>query len=111
MKSIMDFLTLPLSLPISPLWDFIICLVIGEIAYRVAFSYAGDLGSSSGERYLIHWIIRLVVYFIVWSLVCLLIMMIRFIEANWIWVLIATGILAIAGVAILFIKRSKTKRS
>ena len=110
MKSIMDFLTLPLSLPISPLWDFIICMVIGEIAYRVAYSYAGDIGVSSGERYFFHWIIRLIVYFAVWSVVCFIILVIRFIKANWIWLLVVLGVLTAIGLVVLIIRKNKLKR-
>ena len=110
MKSIMDFLTLPLSLPIPPIWDFIICLVIGEIAYRVAFSYAGELGITSGERGFLHWIIRIVVYFVVWSLVCCIIMAVRFIKANWVWVIIVLSALAVIGLIVLIIRTKRLKR-
>ena len=110
MKTFVDFLTLPLSLPISPIWDFIICLVIGEIAYRVAFSYAGEFGYTSGERSILHWIIRIVVYFVVWSLVCCIILAVRFIKANWIWVLIVLVALAVIGLIVLIIRKKRLKR-
>ena len=108
--SIIDILSLPLSLPISPIWDFIICLVIGEIAYRVAFSYAGELGTTGGERSFLHWIIRIIVYFVVWSLVCCIILAVRFIKANWVWVIIVLGALAVIELIVLIIRKKRLKR-
>lgn len=104
MKSILDFLTLPLSLPISPIWDFVICFAIGEIAYRVAFSFAGEYGSTRGERTALHWLFRIPFWFLLWCLACAVIKAVYFISANWIWMLVALGVLALAGIFILLLR-------
>lgn len=101
MKAVLDFLSLPLSLPISPIWDFVICFVLGEIAYWVAFSLAGEIGDTSAERGCLHWLIRIPFYFILWGLACLIIIVVKFIKANLIWVLIALGALGVIGLLIL----------
>ena len=97
MKSLLDFLSLPLSLPISPVWDFIICLTLGEIAYRAAFSVAGDYGSTSGERRFIHWLVRFPCYFGLWVLACTIITIVNFVRDNALWVGIAVGIILVIG--------------
>ena len=73
MKALLDFLTLPLSLPINPIWDFVICAIIGEIAYWVAYSFAGRNASSSAGRSALHWAVRIPLYFILWLIACIII--------------------------------------
>ena len=71
MGTIFDILVDPLSLSLSPIWEWIILLIIGEIAYNVAFRFVGDMygggwiQTSIGGS-IIHWIIRLLVYFFAW---------------------------------------------
>ena len=51
-KFIFDLITEPLGLPIEWYYEWIILLVIGEIAYRVAYDNVGVLyqsGSISGR--------------------------------------------------------------
>ena len=109
MKLVFEFLKLPLSLPISPLWEYIAGLIIGEIAYRVAYRKAGELGSTSNERKLVHWIIRIFTNFIVWLFVCVLVLIVKFIAANWIWVLVVLGIITIVGISILIVRKRRQK--
>jgi hypothetical protein len=103
MKALLDFLSLPLSLPINPIWDFVICAIIGEIAYWVAYSFAGRNASSSAGRSVLHWAVRIPLYFILWLIACIIITVVNFIKANWVWVLITLGILAVVGVLIIVI--------
>ena len=110
MKMLLDFLTLPLSLPISPFWDFLICLVLGEIAYRVAYSLAGEYGSTSVERGRIHWIIRIPFFFILWIIACVIIKAVMFVSANLIWILIAISVLAIIGLSVLLVLHIRQKK-
>ena len=109
MKTLLDFLTLPLSLPISPIWDFLICLVLGEIAYRVAYSLAGEYGSTSEERGCIHWMIRIPFYFVLWIIACVIIKVVKFVSANLIWILIAISVLAIIGLSVLLVLHIRRK--
>lgn len=66
-KFIFDLATEPLRLPIEWYYKWIILLVIGEIAYHVAYDKIGALyhsGSISGRAAgsFVHWIIRTVVF-------------------------------------------------
>ncbi len=100
MKALLDFLTLPLSLPISPIWDFIICAIIGEVAYWVAFSFAGRNAHTSSGRSALHWAVRIPLYFVLWFAACIIITVVNFIKANWIGVIVVAGVIVIAGIAI-----------
>ncbi len=110
MKNIIDYLSLPLSLPISPIWDIVICAIIGEVAYRIAFWYAGENGRTSGERGCLHWLVRVPLYFFIWSFVCLLITVINFLRVNWIYVLIVLGIMLLIGITVLVIRYNKRRK-
>lgn len=66
-KFIFGLATEPLGLPIEWYYEWIILLVIGEIAYQVAYDKVGVLyhsGSISGRSAgsFVHWIIRTVVF-------------------------------------------------
>ena len=100
MKTLLDFITLPLSLPIDPIWDFIICAVIGEIAFRLAYSFAGENASSGAGRFALHWLVRLPLYLIIWIFACLIILSVKFIIANWVWAVLAGIVLSIVGTVI-----------
>ncbi len=72
-KFIFDLATEPLGLPIEWYYEWIILLIIGEIAYHVAYDKVGDLfhsgsiyGRSAGS--LFHWIIRTVVFVAIWAI-------------------------------------------
>ena len=110
MKAVLDYLTLPLSLPVNPILDYIITLLIGDIVYRIAFSYAKE-NARSGERYFVHWLVRIPLYFVIWLLVCLVILIVQFIRANWIWVLIILGIIAVSGIVTLIIIKVHKKNA
>lgn len=102
---IFDKITDPLTLPIHPLWEWLILLVIGEIAYRFAFRKVGNLyrtGAINGRFMgsLLHWIIRFLIYVPVWAIVYWLIVFVQWIKANWI---VAIVILAVVIVLIIVI--------
>ncbi len=105
MKSLLDLLTLPLSLPVSPVLDYLICLIIGEIAFRIAYYYAGEYGYSSSERKLIHWVIRIPLYFVIWLVACAIILAVRFIEEHWILVTSAIGAAIVVGAIVFGVRR------
>lgn len=111
MKSLLEFLALPLSLPIPPIWDYVFCVIIGEIAYQVAYALAGRYGSSRAERTALHWLIRIPFYFGLWLIVCVAITIVNFIKANWIWVLVVLGIITIAGSTILVVRHFRIRKT
>ena len=102
-KFIFDLATEPLGLPIDWYYEWIILLVIGEIAYHVAYDKVGALyhsGSISGRAAgsFVHWIIRTVVFVAVWAVTYGVIWTGKFVMAHKIQVTI--GICSIVVVAI-----------
>ena len=102
-KFIFDLATEPLGLPIEWYYGWIILLVIGEIAYHVAYDKVGDLyhsGSISGRSAgsFVHWIIRTVVFVAVWAVTYGVIWTGKFVMAHKIQV--AIGICSIVAVVI-----------
>jgi hypothetical protein len=88
MKALFEFIQLPLSLPINPVWDLVICLILNEVAYKMAFSLAGRNGVTSNERFFIHWSVRVPLFFLMWILFCMGIYVFRFVQQNLIWVVL-----------------------
>lgn len=102
-KFIFDLATEPLGLPIEWYYEWIILLVIGEIAYHVAYDKVGDLyhsGSISGRSAgsFVHWIIRTAVFVAVWAVTYGVIWIGKFVMAHKIQV--AIGICSIVAVVI-----------
>lgn len=103
-KFIFDLATEPLGLPIEWYYEWIILLVIGEIAYQVAYHKVGDLyhsGSISGRSAgsFVHWIIRTVVFVVFWAVTYVVIWIGKFVMAHKIQVVI--GICSIVAVVIV----------
>lgn len=112
MKEIFSFLferlTDPLSLPINPLWEYLILLVIGSIAYTIAFSLVGEMyrsGNISGGCLgsLFHWLIRLFVFVVVWAIAYGVITSIQWLTAHWMTIISILGMLAISASVIAII--------
>ena len=102
-KFIFDLITEPLGLPIEWYYEWVILLVIGEIAYRVAYDKVGVLyqsGSISGKSAgsFFHWIIRTVVFVAIWAVTYGVIWIGKFVMAHKIQV--AIGICSIVSVVI-----------
>ena len=102
-KFIFDLITEPLGLPIEWYYEWIILLVIGEIAYHVAYDKVGALyhsGSISGRAAgsFVHWIIRTVVFVAVWAVTYGVIWIGKFVMTHKIQV--AIGICSIVAVVI-----------
>lgn len=70
---IFDRITDPLGLPIEAWKEWIILLIIEEVAFRVAYSVVGDMyrsraiSSKFGGSFF-HWVIRFVVLVVIWGL-------------------------------------------
>lgn len=106
---IFDKLTDPLTLPIEPLYEWIILGVIGLIAYVASFRIVGDMydsGSINGSFLgsLFHWIIRLLIFVPVWFVVYWVIVIAQWIIANWVLALcILGGLIVVVGGIIGFL--------
>lgn len=116
-KFIFDILTDPLGLPIEWYLEYLILLVIGAVAYAVAYRCVGDMysggmidGSTSGSFF--HWLIRLILFVILWAVTYGIIAAVKWLTDNWVLVLsILGGVVAVVGiiavVAIIVRKRKK----
>ena len=95
LKFVFGILTDPLGLPIDAIWEYLILAVIGAIAFVIAWnaSPGGDFGS------LIHWVVRLIAFVILWAIVYGIIALVQWIFANWVLVLcILVGIVVVGGI-------------
>ena len=95
LKFLFGILTDPLGLPIDAIWEYLILAVIGAIAFVIAWnaSPGGDFGS------LIHWVVRLIAFVILWAIVYGIIALVQWIFANWVLVLcILVGIVVVGGI-------------
>ena len=117
---IFDRLTDPLGLPVSALWEYVILLVIGSIAYAITFSFIGDMYdsgsiSSSSAGSVCHWLIRFFVFVVVWAITYGVIALVKWITVHWVIVVsVLGGILLIAGiiaVIVIFNKKEKCYES
>ncbi len=117
-KFIFDLLTDPLVLPIEWYWEYIVLLVIGAVAYAVAYRCVGDMysggmidGSTSGSFF--HWLIRLILFVILWAVTYGIIAVVKWLTDNWVLVLsILGGVVATVGIAavIAIIVRKRKKK-
>lgn len=72
-KIIFEFLTDPLGLPISSIYEYIILAVIGFIAYLISYELVGKLyafdfidGKFWGK--FCHWTIRTIIFILLWAI-------------------------------------------
>lgn len=96
MKSfIFDLITSPLSLFENSIHNYIAMVVIGAIAFAIAFRAVGELGLRGEAGSIAHWIIRLFVFVFIWLLCCVAIKIITFIINNWLVIIISIVLLLI----------------
>lgn len=101
---IFDLITDPLALPLSPLWEYLILLILGTIAFHIAWEASpGGFGGSA-----IHWFVRTVAFVVMWAVAYAIIAAAKFVIAHWIPIACAIGGVAIAGVIPAIILRQKT---
>ena len=99
---VFDLLVDPLGLPIDWFWEWIILVVVGLAAYIIAYRAVGGLysngwinGRTAGSA--LHWIIRLIVFVVIWAITRGIIWLVRFITAHWVIVLsVIGGVLLVA---------------
>ncbi len=105
---IFDRFTDPLTLPIEPLYEWIILGIIGLIAFAASFRIIGDMydsGSISGSFLgsLLHWITRLFIFVPIWFVVYWVIVIAQWIITHWVLALSVLGGLIVLTVAIISI--------
>lgn len=104
-KFIFELITSPLGLPLPVLSEYIILIIIHEIAFQIAFN------SSSGGKWgsEIHWAIRIPTFIILWLLVYGFISLIKWLFRNWILILTIIGLIIVILGIILIIKKRINK--
>lgn len=112
---IFDKITDPLTLPIHPLWEWLILAVIEKIAYKFAFSKVGDMyrldivrGKASGS--LFHWIIRLLTFIPLWVVVYWTIVFVQWIKANWIMAIVILAAIIVLVIVVTIVYKSIKKK-
>ena len=103
LKLFYTLLTDPLGLPIEPLWEYVILLIVGEIVHEIAWnaSPGGTFGS------LIYWVTKLLAFVLIWAVLYAIIVAVQFVIAHWIWFVIgATILIALAVIVIIWIRRN-----
>ena len=97
LKLLYTLLTDPLGLPIEPLWEYVILLIVGEIVHEIAWnaSPGGRLGS------LIYWMTKLLAFVVIWAVLYAIIAAIQFIIAYWIWFAIGAAVLIAVVIALV----------
>lgn len=119
-KFLFELATSPLGLPIEGYYEYLILIVIGTIAYHIAYAKVGDMyhngwiiGKASGS--FLHWFIRLICFFAMWFVAYVGIKGYFLIKANWQFALMIAGgiigtvILCVIAVSVMrFVKKHRT---
>lgn len=111
-----DRLTDPLGLPLPPLQEYLILLVIGSVAFAIAYSLVGDMYamgdiSTGAEGSIFHWIIRFVAFLVIWAITYAVIWTVKFVSAHWVAILcVLGGILVAAAITCLVVSIYRKKR-
>ncbi len=112
LKLLYGILTAPLSLPFTPIVDYLVCVIIGEMALHLAYKIAGELGATAAERKVLHWISRFIVYFVIWALIYLGVTAGELLVQYWYWVALVVVALFILSIGfIIFFRGPKEKKT
>ena len=76
---IFELLTSPLTISNNYFVNSIIIGLIGFVAFKVAFKIVGDIGLFGEVGSILHWIIRFVVFFLLWFVCCIVTKITKFI--------------------------------
>ena len=95
LKLFYTLLTDPLGLPIAPLWEYVILLIVGEIVHEIAWSVSpgGTFGS------LIYWVTKLIAFVAIWAVLYAILAAVQFVIAHWIWFAIGAAIIVATVIA------------
>ena len=95
LKLFYTLLTEPLGLPIEPLQEYVVLLIVSEIVHEIAWSVSpgGTFGS------LIYWVTKLIAFVAIRTVLYAIIAAVQFVIAHWIWFAIGAAILIAAGIA------------
>lgn len=87
-KFFFDLITSPFSLFENPIYDYLAMALIGAVAFVIAYRTVGELGLRGEAGSIAHWIIRFIVFSVIWLICCLLIKIVYYVIDNWITIII-----------------------
>lgn len=105
-KMFFELLISPLTISDNYFVNSIIVSVLGFIAFKVAFKIVGDIGARGEVGSLLHWSIRLMVFFVLWFSCCVAVIIIRFVVNH----IILLSCLVVGLLFIIFVGKSIYKR-
>ena len=113
---IFDIITDPFTLPVEPLYEWVILGVLGVIAYLTSYRIVGDMydrGSISGSFLgsLFHWIIRLFIFVMIWFVAYWAIVIVQWITDHRVLAMSILGILTVLSVATICVIHFSNSRS
>lgn len=117
LKPLFDILTGDVVVMDNVLYNYLIMLAVGEIAFWFAFSLVGDAydigiinGKSAGS--ILHWIIRLVIYVAIAYLLRGGIWLYKFVIGvpHWVWWTL-TGVIVAAMILVIVLRYVREKRT
>lgn len=107
-KLFFELLTEPLGLPIEWYYEYIVLAIIGVFSYGIAYSKVGDMyrdgfidGRTLGSFF--HWLIRLILFAVLWAITYGVVWLGKIIIADWQVVLIGLGIVVALTFLIVFV--------
>lgn len=108
LKFIFELFTNPLSLPIEPFYEWLILLLVGEIAHELAY-WLSPGGKEFGS--IIYWTTKCVIFIAMWAVLYGLIRLIVFVKNNWIWVLSVSCGVAVLILSTIVISKYKKRKA
>lgn len=101
MSTLFNLLTSPFGFPTTPVWSWLLSLIIGGIVHEIAWqvSPGGRFGS------LIYWFTKLLAFIVVWAIMNGIIQIGRFVVGHWIWFIV--GLLVIVAIILAWLAAQK----
>ena len=108
LKFLYELFTSPLGLPIDALWEWLIILIVGEIAHEIAY-WVSPGGKTFGS--VVYWVTKLLAFIAMWAVLYGIIVAIQFITKYWTWFLcIGGGFGAMVGIVVWIVKYKQNKK-
>lgn len=94
-RFIFDLITSPFSLFDNPFYNYIAMAIVGVLAFEIAFNIVEELGFRGELGSITHWTIRIIVFVLVCFIFGIIIKLVTFIIANWIYILISCSLILV----------------
>ena len=107
-------LTDPLSLPLDPITEYIILALLGLLAFKLAYGLVGDMydsdiisGSIIGSFF--HWLLRGIIFVVLWGITNAAITVYNFIAEHWVILFAILGGALLLVMAFFLVRRFATQ--